>query len=176
MSEDIPAAIPVAAAPERGPWGWLALFASLAAAAGAILIASAGEGRVATIRVSKYGMLPEGIVEVPDYFVNAVTKKGKALTTNGYDDVPIGNGLDFTLPSPVELEEIAHVDLLDKDVVSDDLLDRVDVRGRNCRGQIYEFEFIGPPSPNRKLGYGLAAGGGAILVLAAIMLVRSHAI
>lgn len=176
MSEEIPAAIPVPAAPPLGPWGWLALFASLAAAAGAILIFTAGEGQVATIRATKYGMLPEGIVEVPDYFVNAVTKQGKTLTTNGYDDVPIGNGLDFKLAAPVELEEIAHVELLDRDVVSHDLLDRVDVRGRNCRGQIYEFEFIGPPSTNRKLGYGLAAGGGAILVLAAIMLVRSHAI
>jgi hypothetical protein len=176
MSARIPEAIPVAAAPPRGPWGWLALFASILTAAGAILIFAAGEGQVATIRATKFGMLPEGIVEAPDYFVNAVTKKGKTLTTNGYDDVPIGNGLDFKLPAAVELEEIAHVDLLDRDVVSHDLLDRVDVRGRNCRGQIYEFEFIGPPSTSRKVGYGLAAGGGAVLVLAAIMLVRSHVI
>jgi hypothetical protein len=74
------------------------------------------------------------------------------------------------------MSEVAHLELMDEDLGDDDMRDRVDVQGRICKGQEYEFELQGPPSPWKTAGYAALGGGGVLLALSAILLVRSHAI
>ncbi len=176
MSTDIPEAIP--APPRRGSRIALILacLALFDLATGLALMLTAGEGRVETIRVTRFSMLPESLVGTPDYYVTIETNDKKSVETEGYSDTPIGNGLDFKLPKPLELADVAHIELMDKDVTSDDMRDRVDVRGRVCRGQDYQFDLIGPGSPRRTAGYATLASGASLLVIAAILWVRTHAV
>jgi hypothetical protein len=179
MSDAVESFVPVAIrAPRRRSWPWamLSLMALAAAIAGGMLLRRAGEGTVETIRVTKHSMLPESLVGTPDYFVIVTTRDEKTINTEPYDDTPIGNGLDFKLPKPLALAEVAHLQLLDEDLRSDDVRDRVDVRGRVCRGQDYQFELSGAPPPERDVAYGLLGAGGAVLVIAAILWVRSQAV
>jgi hypothetical protein len=115
-------------------------------------------------------------VGTPDYFVVITTRDDKTINTEPYDNTPIGNGLDFELPQPLPLAEIAHLQLLDEDLRSDDIRDRVDVRERICRGQDYQFELLGPPPPEQDRAYWLLGGGGAVLVIATILWVRANAV
>jgi hypothetical protein len=182
MSVDLPATPPAALpAPARQTpvvvWV-LAALAGIALAVGALMLRNTGDGMVELIRVSRHSMLPESLVGTPDYYV-IVGMKGDAnepITLEGYDNVPIGNGLDFKLPEPLALEGIAHIELLDEDVASDDTKDRVDVRGRTSRGLEYEFELIGPPSEKRTTAYITLGAGGALLATSAILFIRSHAL
>jgi hypothetical protein len=176
MTTDVPVAIPAPAIRKSRAPAILGVLAAAALAAGAAMAWKAGEGRVDAIRVSRHSVLPEAIVGSPDYYVTVRTRDGKSRATPGYDDTPIGNGLDFKLPKPLDMAEVAHVELMDEDLGDDDIRDRVDVRGRVLKGQEYEFELVGPASPWKSASYTALGGGGALLVIAAILLVRSHAV
>lgn len=182
MSTELPPTTPKPAIPapaRRTPAAvWvLALLAAIAAVAGGVMLRNTGDGTVDLIRVTRHSMLPESFVGTPDYYVKVGVKDAKEpITLEGYKDTHIGNGLDFKLPKPLELGSIAHVELLDEDMVSDDTLDRVDVRGRINRGLDYEFELIGPPSEKRTAAYVALGAGGALLATSAIILIRSHAL
>src|SRR4029078_4006556 len=116
-------------------------------------------------------------VGTPDYYVKVGVKDAKEpVRPEGYKDTHIGNGLDFKLTKQLELDNIAPVELFDEDMLSDDELDRVDVRGRINRGLEYEFQLIGPPSEKRTSAYIALGPGGALLVTSAIILIRSHAL
>jgi hypothetical protein len=178
MSAELPPAIPAPA--RRTPVAvWiLTALAGIAIAAGAFLFRNTGEGTVELIRVTRHSMLPESLVGTPDYYVIlGVAGEGKEpITLQGYEDTPIGNGLDFKLPKPLALEEIAHIELLDEDTALDDTKDRVDVRGRINRGLEYEFELIGPPSEKRTAAYITLGAGGALLATSAVLFIRNHAL
>ena len=177
MSIDIPEAIPARASRKSRATVVLGVLGLAAAFAGLALTLRAGEGHVATIRVTKHSMLPESLVMgSPDYYLTVGPRDAKSLTTEGYEDTPIGNGLDFKLPKPLAFADLAHIELMDADVGGDDMRDRVDVRERVSKGQDYQFELIGPASPQKTWGYVALAAGGALIVLAAILWVRSHAI
>jgi hypothetical protein len=175
MSTDIPEAIPAPKGRNSRGAAVLIIAGAAALAVGAVLALKAGEGQVASIRVTKHSMLPESIMGSPDYYVTVGTRAGKTITTKGYEDTPIGNGLDFKLPQPLALEEVAHAELMDADVGGDDMRDRVDVSERISKGQDYQFELIGPAPARRTAGYAAMGTGGALVVLAAILWVRSHA-
>jgi hypothetical protein len=177
MSTDVPEAIPAPPGRKSRVAAALAAVGAAALAVGAVLALQAGEGQVASIRVTKHSIMPESIIMgSPDYYLTVGTRAGKTITTKGYEDTPIGNGLDFKLPHPLALEDVAHVELMDADVGGDDMRDRVDVRERISKGQDYQIELIGPASPRKTTGYVALAAGGALVVLAAILWVRSHAI
>jgi hypothetical protein len=179
MSDAVEPTVPEAIrAPRRrsSPLAIVSLLGLGAGIGGGLMLRDAGEGTVDTIRVTKHSMLPESFVGLPDYFVIVGPRDEKSMTTDAYEDTPIGNGLDFKLPKPLPLEQISHLELMDKDVGSDDIRDRVDVRGRVCRGQDYQFELLGPPPPERDTAYWLLGGGGAVLVIAAILWVRANAV
>lgn len=176
MNSDLPAAVP---APARRTSRWalaLGALGALGVAAGAALLLTAGQGSVEQIRVSRYGMLPESMMGTPDYYIVVGLAAGEPLTADAYEDTPIGNGLDFKLSRVLQLEEVAHVELFDQDVGSDDVRDRVDIRGRISKGQDYQFELIGPASPQLAPAYAALSAGGAALVLAAIVAIRSYAL
>lgn len=175
MSSDIPEAIP--APPARKPWALLlvGLLGLTCAIAGGVLLLRAGAGTVTLIRVTKHSMIPEALVGSPDYYLIVQTNDKKTITTKVYDDTPIGNGLDFEIPK-LDLKNVVSIELFDEDVGPDDIRDRVDVRERVCRGQDYQFELIGPASPEKGTGTWLLAGGGAAVGLAVILWVRSRAI
>lgn len=178
MSVDLPPAIPAPARRTPAVVWVLALLAVLAGIGGGVMLRNMGEGSVEVIRVSRHSMLPESLMGTPDYYVVVgLQGDGKApVTLGGYEDTPIGNGLDFKLPTPLALEEIAHLELLDEDMASDDTKDRVDVRGRINRGLEYEFALIGPPSEKRTTAYVALGAGGALLATSAILFIRSHAL
>jgi hypothetical protein len=173
-----PAAIPVPVRHTPVAVWVLAALAGVALAAGAFMFRNTGDGMVELVRVSRHSMLPESLVGTPDYYV-IVGVKGESkepITLEGYKDRPIGNGLDFKLPKPLALEDVAHIELLDEDMASDDTKDRVDVRGRTNRGLEYEFKLIGPPSEKRATAYIALGAGGAMLATSAILFIRSHAL
>jgi hypothetical protein len=176
MTTDVPEAIPAPSGRKSRAPSLLVLLGLVAALVGAILVLRAGAGQVTKSRVTKHGMLPESLMGSPDYYLTVGTRAGKSLATKGYEDTPIGNGLDFQLPEPLAFDNLAHVELMDADVGGDDIRDRVDVRERISKGQDYQFELIGPASPQKTAGYVALAAGGALVVLAAILWVRSHAI
>jgi hypothetical protein len=176
MTTDIPEAIPAPVRRKARAPLLLGVLGLVSALVGGALVLRAGAGQVTKIRVTKHGLLPESIMGSPDYYLNVGTRARKSIETKGYEDTPIGNGLDFTLPQPLPLEDVAHIELMDADVGGDDMRDRVDVRERISKGQDYQFELIGPPAPRKTAGYAALGVGGALLVLAAILWVRSHAI
>jgi hypothetical protein len=176
MSTELPEAIPAPRARVSRVGAVLALLGAAAAIAGGALLSKAGEGTVETIRVSKHSMLPDSIVGNPDYYLLIATADNNEIQTEGYKDKPIGNGLDFRLPKPLELKKITHIELMDEDVGSDDIRDRVDVSERICKGQDYQFELVGPEDPQRTRGITALAAGGVVFIIGAILLVRSLAI
>jgi hypothetical protein len=176
MSTDIPQAIPAPARRASRVGMLLCLIGLATAIAGAMLYFRAGEGSVESIRVTKHSMLPDALVSNPDLYLEIGTSDNQQIETEGYKDMPIGNGLDFKLPKPLPLESISHIELMDSDVGSDDMRDRVDVRERVCRGQDYQFELIGPEAPHHTWGIAALAAGGVAFIIGTILLVRSLAI
>jgi hypothetical protein len=176
MSTDIPEAIPAPARRASRVGMLLCVIGLVAAIAGAVLYLRAGEGAVESIRLTKHSMLPDAIVGSPDLYLKIGTSDNQQIETEGYKDMPIGNGLDFKLPKPLLLASISHIELMDSDVGTDDMRDRVDVRERICRGQDYQFELIGPLAPHRTWGIAALAAGGVVLIIGTILLVRSLAI
>jgi hypothetical protein len=184
----------IAAPRRRRPWiGFvLCLAGIIAVIAGGVMLRGAGQGDVETIRVTKHSMIPETLLgEQPDYYLivtprddsqkgdvpqdGAPTESGPEQT-NAYDDTPIGNGLDFKLKKPLAVEAIAHIELMDKDLGSDDMCDRVDVSQRFSKGQDYQFELVGPPDPRHSRGTTSLAVGAAVFIIGLILVVRSYAI
>jgi hypothetical protein len=176
MSTELPEAIPAPRAHVSRAGAVLSLLGIAAAISGGVLFWRAGEGTVETIRVSKHSMLPDSLVGSPDLYLMVGTSDKQEIQTEGYEDKPIGNGLDFRLPKPLEVREITHIELMDEDVGSDDIRDRVDVSERICKGQDYQFELIGPEDPQRTQGIAALAAGGVVFIIGAILLVRSLAI
>jgi hypothetical protein len=122
-------------------------------------------------------MMPETLLgEQPDYYLNVTTRDGAQEATDAYDDSPIGNGLDFKLKKPLGVEAIAQIELMDEDIGSDDMCDRVDVSERLSKGQDYQFELVGPPSPRHAQGITTLAAGAAVLIIGLILVVRSYAL
>jgi hypothetical protein len=177
MSEEVLPAIPAPSVSGGRGWKWCGVAAAALLAVGGVLAYRSGEGSVNKVRVTKHGMLPEGIVEAPDYMLR-IHLRGEPATsvlTNGYSDAPIGNGLDFRPPEPLPLSDVVAIELLDADLLRDDVLDRVDVRERTCRGQAYEFELCGDEASGRKAGRAALVAGGALALAALILLARTHA-
>jgi hypothetical protein len=180
MSTDAPLAIP--APRRRKPWiGFLPCLAGIGAAIyGGMMLRDAGLGQVESIRVTKHSMLPEKLLgEQPDYYLQITTRDAKEddapEATEAYDDTPIGNGLDFKLKKPLAVEAIAHIELMDKDLGSDDMSDRVDVTERVSKGQDYQFELIGSADPRHDRGTTALAAGAAVFIIGLILVVRSYA-
>jgi hypothetical protein len=176
MSTELPEAIP-APAPRASRVGVvLSLLGAAAAIAGGVIWMKAGAGTVEAVRVSKHSMLPDAIVGSPDLYLMVGTSDKQEVQTEGYKDKPIGNGLDFRLPKPLELERIVRIELMDTDLGSDDIRDRVDVSERISKGQDYQFELMGPEDPQRMAAIAALAAGGVAFIIGIILLVRSLAI
>jgi hypothetical protein len=135
-----------------------------------------GSGEVSAVRVRQIGLTIPNFVSSPDFYVEVVLKDGKKQDTAAYTDTPIGGGLNFDLPTPVSLSEIAQVVLYDDDLLQDEMLDRADVDGRNCDGQTYSFEFLGARAPAVTVGLALTAVSGVCLAYVVIAFVRAHAL
>ncbi len=176
MSTDPPAAIPAPAPRASRVGGALAALGVAAAMLGGALLVKATAGTVEQIRVSKHSMLPDTLVGSPDLYLIVGVQGAPAIETASYKDKPIGNGLDFRLPKPLPLEAITHIELMDADLGTDDIRDRVDVRERISRGQDYQFELVGPADSRRMQGMAALAAGGVVFIIGAILLVRSLAI
>ena len=175
MSTDVPEAIPAPRKRRSWPLAILALLALASVIVGVVILRRAGAGEVNLIRVTRHSMIPESVMGTPDYYLIIHTKDNKTITTKAYDDTPIGNGLEYKIPA-LQLESVVSVELLDEDVGTDDIRDRVDVRERICRGQDYQFDLIGPPAEERATSYWVLGAGGVVLVIAAILWIRSIAV
>lgn len=120
-------------------------------------------------------MLPDSLTEQSDYYIVALTHAGERFSTDAYRDIPIGNGLRFELPEPISLSELAHLCLVDEDILDDDVLEQVEVNGRKMTGQNYHFELIGGGSLG-VVGYVVLSIGGAYLFFRMILLVRTQSV
>jgi hypothetical protein len=176
MSTELPQAIPTPAPRVSRLGVTLSLLGAAAAITGGVLLMKAGPGTVESIRVSKHSMLPDSLVGSPDLYLMVGTIDKQEIETEGYKDKPIGNGLGFPLPKPLELAAITHIELMDADLGSDDIRDRVDVSERICKGQDYQFELIGPSDPRRSRGTVALAAGGVVFIIGAILVARSLAV
>ena len=69
-------------------------------------------------------------LDTPDLYVVLVTAAGP-VRLPPFADTPVGSGLLYELPRPVDLADLREIEVWDDDPVSDDLLDRVrrDVEG-----------------------------------------------
>lgn len=152
---------------------WLGL---VAVACGAAMVLLAESQRVATVRVSQSGLVMPSLGSSPDYFVILVLDDGSRIETESYNDVPIGNGLNFELPDPVLLSDISQALLYDDDLISDDMIDHADVSGRKFDGQSYTFELIGPKSRMATAGMIVLAAGGVLLAYVMIHVIRNHVV
>jgi hypothetical protein len=176
MSTELPEAIPAPPRRVSRVGAVLSVLGVAAATAGGVMLMKAGAGTVEAIRVSKHSMLPDSLVSSPDLYLLVGTSDKRDIETESYKNKPIGNGLDFHLPEPLELKAITHIELMDADLGSDDIRDRVDVSERISKGQDYQFELIGPDDPRRTRGIAALAAGGVVFIIGAILLVRSLAI
>jgi hypothetical protein len=176
MSTELPQAIPAPRPRVSSIGAILSVVGAAAAIIGGVLLWRAGEGTVETIRVSKHSMLPDSLVGSPDLYLMVGTSDKQEIQTEGYEDKPIGNGLDFRLPKPLDLASISHIALMDADVGSDDIRDRVDVSERIGKGQNYQFELIGSADPQRTNGIAALAAGGVAFIIGAILMTRSLAL
>lgn len=160
----------------RYTWPRLTWLAILLLLIGLALVIFGDSGQVETVRVTHTGLMIPAVLSPPDYYVAILLKDGTRTDTASYNDVPIGGGLNFLLPEPVSLSDIAQVVLYDNDLVGDDMLDRADVTGRKCDGQSYSFELMGSQSRLFPVGIVLSVLGGLYLVYAIVTFLRAHAL
>lgn len=103
--------------------------------------------------------------DTPDYFLRMTLADGSEVDTESFEDKLIGNGIVWNVAlTPLDqIQEITVMD--DNDVVSDDALDRVTVRGLVNQGQLYTITLSGPPPESRTGAVWLTAVGGAVALL-----------
>lgn len=114
-------------------------------------------------------------LDKPDYFLKIRLKGGKEVQTDAFDNTPIGNGLIWPI-HPVFLREMIEITVLDRNIIQDEALDRVNVNGRENTGMYYEIRLGGPHPKIRTIGLVLAIAGAAALILAVMLTLRRFVI
>lgn len=81
--------------------------------------------------------------DTPDYYLELHLRGNIILKTEPHIDTPIGNGLEWYLAAPVQLADIHEVRVFDAGLMSDTLIDRVNVRQRRYEeGQLFNFHLL----------------------------------
>jgi hypothetical protein len=160
--------------PAAHPYAWptMALPAFALVLLGSGLWFISGSGNVTTVRITRHSFVPQ--LTRPDYYAKLTLKDESVVETDPLKGIPIGNGLNLDLPSPVNLADVVQIELMDEGLIKDSILDRADVSGRTCRGQAFAFEFIGSESTQALIGMVAATIGGIGLVIALLQFVRSQ--
>ncbi|WP_428940205.1 hypothetical protein [Fontivita pretiosa] len=112
----------------------------------------------------------------PDLYLKLTTPQGQTqLETK--KDTPIGNGLRWDLPQPLELRQVQRVDVWDaKWLRSDKQLDRITVSGWSVDGQRFHIDLHGQRNQPPQWAIPLAAGGGALALLVLLRFVWDQVI
>lgn len=131
-----------------------------------------------TVRKAPGAMVEMPKLDNPDYYVVVTLRDGSTLTLPTQEDRPLGNGLVWPLSAggaAVAVDAIDELQLWDDNLISDEMLDRVMVRGTppwsgvwELKGQGYTFELAGPPRMGRVgwlAGAGVAAAWGVVCLL-----------
>jgi hypothetical protein len=158
-----------------GEFQWLRLSLWLLGA-GALLIFLDGDSPVSQILVTKEGVLPESFIETPDYYVIALHDNGKGVRSNMYTDIPIGNGLRFDFPQLLRPPHLAYLCLMNENIITDDVIEQVEVNGSTMKGQRYQFELVRPLTWWKIGGYALFLPSAAYLLLVLVTVVRTQAV
>lgn len=154
---------------------WLRLMPWLLGA-GMLSIFLNGYSPVNQILVTKEGLLPESFVETPDYYVIAIYDSGKVVRSNTYTDIPIGNGLRFDFPQRLAPLQLANLCLMNENIISDDVIEQVEVSGSTMKGQRYQFELIRPIPWWSLCGYAMLIPSAGYLLLVLVHVVRAQAV
>lgn len=170
--------------------GWWTPIGVLLAVGGAVLLmqyqSRAPEPIIDRIRISESATLnhPGGAADSaierlkrtlskPDYYLRVIADTGEQDTDIRYN-TPIGNGLTFTLKTAVPLSALQEVRVMHEGLISDPIVDRVDVSAMEHDGQLFTFQMMAlPPDvpPQRWptiTGWSLLGVGG-LLVLSTVV-------
>jgi len=106
-----------------------------------------------------------------DYYVIIETQE-KPVRLATYKDTPIGNGLTWTLPSPLLLDDFKQITLWDDDMFSNDQLDRVTVDQLETVGQHYRFLLVAEQVPTNPVFWIVLGAAGLYFLISFAMCVR----
>jgi hypothetical protein len=150
----------------------------VAAAAGAWGYYYAPPGTVESIRITKLSSMPElRMPGKPDYYLLLQLHSGEKLQLPTYRNRPIGNGLVWTLPDPVLVNDIAEVQLFDANrIFRDEMLDRAIVTGRALKSTQHGFDLLGSESNQWTLALAVGVPAAVYGLFCLIMLARWQAI
>lgn len=154
--------------------GWWTPIGVLLAVGGAVLlmqfVSPKPDPLIETIRISEAATLnkPGGATESaierlkrtlskPDYYLVVVTDAGN-LTTEVYQNTPIGNGLTFHLPQKAPLSSISEVRVMHDSLLTDPIVDRVDVSDSQHEGQLFMFQLQWYPTDSLRWEVPMVAG------------------
>jgi len=142
--------------------GWWTLVGAAAVIGGGLLLSRSqpkvSDSIIDRIRISESATLshPGGaaasVIEKikraagdPDYYLHSFTEAGEQLT-EVKNNTPIGNGLTFSLKTPILLSALREVQVKHEGWVGDDtIVDRVDVTHLVEVGQVFEFAMFAQP-------------------------------
>jgi len=110
----------------------------------------------------------------PDYFlVVHTTKTAEPIKTEPFEDTPLGDGLTWTLPTPVERKDILKVEVWDANgILPDNMEDHMSFTapdGWTAVGQTFRVELQGQRHEPPRWAWWVG-GAGALLTLWAVVL------
>lgn len=107
----------------------------------------------------------------PDYRL-VVEFEGGSQAVDATEDTEIGSGMDLELETPVLLERVRELRLVDRNVLRDDLVEQVEVSGTTLEGSNVRFDLL----TETRMGAGLENVLGTISGLLAATIIAVGAV
>lgn len=122
-----------------------------------------------------------GAGEEQDFYIAIKTRNSLEIKLPPIKNTLIGNGLSWEIEPPMPLNTVAELELRDRDLGSDDKLDRVTVNDNLLMvGQKYQFELKTEnpttPPPDLRVIWSIISGCGVLALVTAVFFIRDQAV